>query len=256
MAPSAGSGSPPVDPRADSRLAFSFVSGVRESDAESGQNEPMSARGDDLVPIPSPGETLWFGEAAAPIVLVVHDAYGRLPAITDYCAALSVQGFHVGAPDLYDGVCTVNLDAAHRLMSQLELEPSLAILSEAAAAAAGRRVGVVGFSVGGGLALAHAQTGVSDAVVAYYSTLGTDSAAVLPCPVMLHFAEIDEWEDGEDPDSFVARLKDHGTPVTRHDYRGTVHSFANASIPELFESRAATLAFARTAAFLQRELLD
>src|SRR3712207_7619567 len=44
-------------------------------------------------------------------------------------------------------------------------------------------------------ALAHAQTGAVDAVVAYYATLGPETAAVLPCPVMLHFAEVDEWED-------------------------------------------------------------
>ncbi len=222
------------------------------------QNEPMSVPDDDddVVPVPSPGETLWFGDEGAPLVVVVHDWYGRLPAVADYCASLATHGFRVAAPDLYDGVGTTDAASAERLLAGLVPEPALARIDDCVAAADGSRAGVVGFSIGGWLALAHAQTGAVDAVVAYYSTLGPETAAVLPCPVMLHFAEVDEWEDDEDPDAFVARLRDHGTPVARHDYPGTAHSFANAAIPGLYESRAAALAFARTASFLQRELLD
>ena len=207
-------------------------------------------------PVPSPGETLRFGEAERPLVVVVHDWYGRLPAIGEYGAAIADRGFRVAVPDLYDGVGTTDTAVAEHLMSELELESALARIDDAVAEAAGARVGVVGFSVGGWLALAHAQTGAVDAVAAYYSTLGPQTAAVLPCPVLLHFAEVDEWDDDEDPASFVARLQDHGTPVTRHDYAGTLHSFANAAIPDLYEPRAAALALERTVAFLQRELLD
>ena len=221
------------------------------------QNERMSEP-DRLavVPVPSPGETLWFGDDDAPVVVVVHDWYGRLPEVADYCASLASHGFRVGAPDLYDGVGTMEAATAERLMAGLSLEPALGRIDDCVAAADGARVGVVGFSIGGWLALAHAQTGAVDAVVAYYATLGPDTAAVLPCPVMLHFAEVDEWEDEQDPDAFVDRLQNHGTPVARHDYLGTAHSFANAAILELYQSRASALAFARTAAFLQRELLD
>lgn len=220
------------------------------------QNEPMAEPDDAVVPIPSPGETLWFGQQTAPAVVVVHDWYGRLPAVLDYCAALAAHGLRVAAPDLYGGGGTTDAASAERLMAGLALEPALSLIDDCVAAAAGARVGVVGFAVGGWLALAHAQTGAADAVVAYYATLGPQTAAVLPCPVMLHFAQVDEWEQDEEPDAFVARLQDHGTPVFRHDYLGTVHSFANAAIPELYEPRAAALAFARTARFLQRELLD
>lgn len=208
------------------------------------------------MPVPSPGETLWFGDAGAPVVVVVHDWFGRLPAVAEFCAELATHGFRVAAPDLYGGMGSTDPASAERLMSGLELESALACIDDCIAVAAGGRVGAVGFAIGGWLALAHAQTGAMDAVVAYYATLGPGTAAVLPCPAMLHFAEVDEWEDDEDPDSFVARLLDHGTPVTRHDYPGTIHSFANAAIPEAYAAPAAALAVARTAAFLQRELLD
>jgi carboxymethylenebutenolidase len=216
----------------------------------------MAERDDAVIPVSAPGETLWFGEARRPVVVVLHDGYGRLPAVLEYCDSLSAHGFRVAAPDLYGGVATTDEASAERLMTGLALEPALALIDDCVATASGSRVGVLGFAVGGWLALAHAQTGAADAVVAYYATLGPDTAAVLPCPVMLHFAETDEWEDDEDPDAFVARLQDHGTPVMRRDYVGTVHSFANAAIPEAYEPRAAALAFARTTGFLQRELLD
>jgi len=107
--------------------------------------------------------------------------------------------------------------------------------------------------MGGWLALLHAQGGGADAVVAYYATLGPAEQGIIPNPVLLHFAETDQWEAGAEPEVFVTRLKDDGTPVTEHSYLGTVHGFANASIPKV-DARAAALAFARTASFLQDHL--
>jgi carboxymethylenebutenolidase len=46
------------------------------------------------------------------------------------------------------------------------------------------------------------------------------------------------------------------TPVTVFTYLGTEHSFANASVPATLDTRAAALAFARTASFLARHLGD
>ena len=220
------------------------------------QNEPMAEPDGTVIAVPFPGETVWFGASGAPVVVVLHDGYGRLQATLDYCDALSEHGFRVAAPDLYGGVGTTDAAGADRLMSGLALEPAIALPEDCVAAAAGSRLAVVGFAVGGWLALAHAQTGAVDAVVAYYATLGPETASVVPCPVMLHFAETDEWEEGEEPAAFVARLQDHGTPVSRFDYSGTVHSFANAALADLYVPRASALALARTAGFLQRELLD
>lgn len=59
-----------------------------------------------------------------------------------------------------------------------------------------------------------------------------------------------------DPDTFVSRLKEHGTPVTQHSYLGTREGFANATMLELLDKNAAALAFARSTYFLQAQLLD
>jgi carboxymethylenebutenolidase len=72
--------------------------------------------------------------------------------------------------------------------------------------------------------------------------------------VLLHLAEFDSWDDGADPESFVSRLKEHGTPVVQHVAAGTVHGFANASLRETVDPTAAALAFARSTVFLEEHL--
>ena len=214
----------------------------------------------ELIPIPSPGAPLLFGEPGAPVVVVVHDWYGRLPWLTPYAEALASRGgFRVIVPDLYDGVATDDASEADILSVQISDRAAReAILGEIAAArAAGSpRAGIVGFSMGGGLALQIAQAGEVDAAVAYYATLRASQQGIIPCPVLLHFAEQDEWPETASPEQFVSRLRENGTPVTQHGYAGTEHGFANASIPDLIDTRAAALAFARTTVFLETHLSD
>ncbi len=213
----------------------------------------------ELVPIPSPGIPLTFGERGRPLVLLLHDWYGRLPWLANYATALSRQGYRVIVPDLYNGVATVEAATAEVLMAQLDVAGALAELDDiiqVARTEGSTRVGVVGFSLGGWLALLHAQSGEADAVVAYYATLGPSQHGVIPAPVLLHLAEIDDWDEGEDPESFIDRLKDHGTPITEWTYLATVHSFANATITDRVDVNAAALAFARSSAFLEDHLLD
>lgn len=211
------------------------------------------------VPIPSPHIALRFGIPGNALVVLLHDHYGRLPWLEKYAESLAHIGFRVVIPDLYGGVATVNSSVAQSLLADLDVATSFAIIDDLiddARAEGSRRFATVGFSMGGWLALLHAQGGATDAVVAYYATLRPAEHGVIPCPVLLNFAESDEWGEGADPESFIGRLKDHGTPVTDHAYIATGHSFANASVPAGFSAAAAAFAYARTAAFLESELAD
>ncbi|HEU0206355.1 MAG TPA: alpha/beta fold hydrolase [Pseudolysinimonas sp.] len=214
----------------------------------------------ELIPIPSPGVPLLFGRPGSPAVVVVHDGYGRLPWLTPYAETLASRGgFRVIVPDLYHGVATDDEHEADVLLDQLSgTDARAAIIREIAAARAegSARAGVVGFAMGGGLALQVAQAGEVDAAVAYYATLQATQPGIIPCPVMLHFAEEDDWPETGSPEPFVSRLRENGTPVTQHGYAGTEHGFANASLPALLDTRAAALAGARTAVFLETHLGD
>ena len=213
----------------------------------------------ELVPIPNPGVPEKYGEPGGPLVVLIHDWYGRLPGLKFYAEGLAHQGFFVVVPDLYDGVATDGADDAEALMENLDVATALSQIDDVVQLArteGSERVGLVGFSMGGWLALLHAQSGAADAVAAYYATLSEAQHGVIPSPVLLHFAEIDEWDEGQDPESFIDLLKDHGTPVTEYSYPGTVHSFANATIGDKVDVDAAALAFNRTANFLQKHLVD
>lgn len=213
----------------------------------------------ELVPIPSPGVPLSWGVAGDPLVVVLHDWYGRLPWLEPFAQALSSQNFRVVVPDLFGGVVTTADDDAQQLMAAMDVGAALAHIDDIVAEARAEgspRAGTVGFSMGGWLALLHAQAGSVDAVAAYYATLASADHGLVPCPVLLQLAEFDEWGDGEEPQEFIERLKEHGTPVSDYVYLGTRHSFANATIREPVDARAAQLAFHRTVMFLRKHLHD
>src|SRR6188768_3489349 len=102
----------------------------------------------ELVPIPSPGEPLFYGEPGNPVVVVIHDMYGRLPWLEPFATALASRGFRVAVPDLYAGFCTVDTPSAQQLMGNLDIGTALAELDDAIAVAQEtgvERVGLVGF---------------------------------------------------------------------------------------------------------------
>lgn len=213
----------------------------------------------DLIPVPSPNQPLFFGDEGNPLVIVLHDWFGRLPGLVDFAIAVAHNGYRVAVPDMFKGWCTTNPVQAETLMSELDLGSTLAIIDEIIAAERANgssKVATVGFAMGGWLALVHAEGGETDAVVAYYATLSAADHGVIPAPVLLHLAETDDWNEGEEPQDFIGRLDQHGTPVKHFTYLATEHSFANASLPDRVDARAAALAFARTVSFLDGHLKD
>ena len=204
----------------------------------------------DLFPIPSPGVPLAFGDSGDPLVVLLHDWYGRLPWLENYAEALARVGFRVVVPDLYKGWATSSPVEAGRLSADRVDEESFSIIDAIIASEPHEHVATVGWSMGGWVALAHAQSGAVDAAVTYYPSLRGELAGIIPAPVQFHFAESDDL----DPAPLIALLKDSGTPVDERTYLGTEHGFANASMPHQFVEREAALAFARTASFLEKHL--
>lgn len=190
-------------------------------------------------------------------VLVVHDWYGRLPHVGQACDDLAEAGLLALAPDLYDGRTTTDPGQAERLMAALEGGRARARLADATdelrARTGGRRVGALGFSMGGTLVLEEATTGRFDAVAAYYAALQARQHPPIRCPVLLHFAEVDDWEPPDLPERFAAELRACGTEVETHSWPGTEHSFANLDVPLQAPGPAAG-AWAITAGFLRRHL--
>ncbi|MDQ1552201.1 MAG: carboxymethylenebutenolidase, partial [Actinomycetota bacterium] len=108
----------------------------------------------DLVPVPSPGVPVYVGMQGGPLVVLVHDYFGRLPGLLLIADQLAREGFFVAVPDLFNGVATRSAVEAEKLMNDLDVGIALAELDDIIAdshASGSHKVGVAGFSMGGWL---------------------------------------------------------------------------------------------------------
>jgi carboxymethylenebutenolidase len=189
-------------------------------------------------------------------VVVAHDWYGVWPHLRDRCDLLADAGISVLAPDLYDGQRAGSDSEAEHLFRDLDTDRARARLRAVVAelrARGARRVGVVGYSIGGWLALLLAAEEPLDAVVAYYAALEADEWSGLECPVQFHFAEVDDWDPPEAPEAYAEWLRNGGAVVESYQYPRCRHGFANADVVG-FRADAAALAWHRTVRFLRAYL--
>ena len=96
------------------------------------------------------------GGGGVPVV-VIQEWWGLVPHIEDVCERFAAEGFVALAPDLYRGEKTTEPDEAGKLMMALNVDQAAKDMSGAVdkvKEVSGRdAVGVVGFCMGGGLAL-------------------------------------------------------------------------------------------------------
>jgi carboxymethylenebutenolidase len=162
------------------------------------------------------------------------------------------------AVDHYRGVETTEPDEAQKLMIGLNIGQVADDLAAAAAALVARddvegdAVRVVGFCMGGGLALL-APT-VSDAIccaVAFYPALpwpqyAPDWSRYAGKAALVHKALSDEPGNGPVIAEYAGAIRDAGGLVDVFDYPDSVHAFFNDARPEVFQSDNAALAWQRT----------
>jgi carboxymethylenebutenolidase len=196
------------------------------------------------------------GQAAAG-VLVVHDWYGLLPHVRAACDDLAAAGLVALAADLYGDRTATDPAQAEALAEGMDRSAARTRLDEAVATlrdrSGGGPVGVLGWSLGGMYALVQATKGAIDAAAIYYAALDQEDAAKIHCPVLLHLAEVDEFDPPEFYDGFVTALRANDTEVTVHTWPGTEHSFANRDVA-LHAPDAAAKAWSITTGFLRDRL--
>lgn len=191
-----------------------------------------------------------------PGVIVIQEWWGLVPHITDVVDRFAAAGFTALAPDLYHGESSSEPDGAGKLMMALNLERAANDLSGAIAhlqQATGRdRVGVVGYCMGGGLALvlASLRPDAVAAVAPYYGVIPWASAqpnwSAIDAKIVGEYAENDGMAAPEAVRSLEATLRELGKDATMHIHPGTDHAFFNDMRPDVYDADAATLAFART----------
>ena len=203
---------------------------------------------------------------ASPGVIVIQEWWGLVPQIQAMCDRFAGAGFTALAPDLYDGR-TVPLDEpdeAAKQMMGLQFATAAADLSGAVdelVTRTGRHtVGVVGYCMGGGLALALGATR-PDAVAAVVPCYGVHpwaeghpDYATTTAATQIHCAVLDQAFPPEAAGALASTLRGHGLDVEVHLYEGVDHAFANEDRPEVYNEAAASLMFDRTVSFLASHL--
>jgi carboxymethylenebutenolidase len=201
-----------------------------------------------------------------PGVVVIQEWWGVNGHIRDLCDRFAAEGFVALAPDLYHGKETKEPDEAGKLLMELDLAGAARDMLGAGkwlAASdhtAGDRVGIVGFCMGGALAIyAATLSDVFAAVVPFYPYMGLTAAAKpdvtkIKGAVLGHFAEKDEAYTPAQVDELEAQLSGAGIDVEFFWYAGADHAFFNDTRPEVYDEDASRLAWDRTRAFFRTHL--
>jgi carboxymethylenebutenolidase len=197
-----------------------------------------------------------YSDRVGPSVIVLHEFFGLQDSFKGYADELNDEGFTVLVPDLYDGVVVDTVEEAERMADSLDHDRAMRKLNAAAEHLIANwhpRLGVIGFSLGGSLAVGFAQRRPVDAVVLYYG-LGEFNVDRWRAPILGHFAEVDEREPVDIVRTAFDGLIDAGIDAELELYPGTSHWFANRAVEKAYNEDAARLAMDRTLAFLRREL--
>jgi len=207
------------------------------------------------------------GEPRAAIV-VIQEIFGVNEGIRRKCDKFAAEGYLALAPDLFwriepgvelDPDVPEDLQRAFGLMGQFDQDQGVAdieaTIKHARNALSVKKVGAVGYCLGGRLAYMVAARTDANASVGYYA-VGIDNLLRekhgIAHPLMLHIAGNDGYVPLAVQQAMHEGLDDH-PKVALHDYPGEDHGFAT-EMGDRRSAEAAELADSRTAAFFAEHL--
>jgi carboxymethylenebutenolidase len=199
-----------------------------------------------------------------PGVLVIQEWWGLVDHIRDVCDRFSAAGFVALAPDLYHGVTVAEPDEAGKAMMALKMDLAARDMSgavdELVRRSTGEHIGVIGFCMGGGLALVLA-TQRPDAVAAVVPCYGVipwpdaqPDYAAMSAAMLGHYAGNDDFFTPAAAQALGEQLRTMGKEAEIIIYPDTDHAFFNDSRPEVFDAKAADALWERTLSFLHAHL--
>lgn len=201
------------------------------------------------------------GDDPKPAIVVIQEWWGLNDHIKDLARRFAGEGFVALAPDLYHGVVTTEPDEARKLVMELdmaeavkEIQRGMAFLREQKYVT-GPKVGVVGFCMGGGLALqtALAEDNLGAAVAFYGRPLSPEEAAKVKAPVLGLYGAKDQGIPVDAVKSMESGLKNAGVESEFHIYEDAGHAFLNDTAPS-YNAEAANDAWPRTLEWFRKYL--
>lgn len=199
-----------------------------------------------------------------PGVVVIQEWWGLVDHIKDVCDRFAQAGFVALAPDLYRGKAVSEPDEAGKAMMAMRLDQAAKDMSGAVDEVRRRcgrdAVGVIGFCMGGGLALVLAaqRPDAVRAVVPCYGVIPWPDAqpdyARLSAAVEGHYAERDDFASPEAAHALEGQLRSLGKRATIVVHPGTDHAFFNDTRPEVYNAEESAKLWDAALAFFRSEL--
>jgi len=224
----------------------------------------------EMVEFPSNGQSATGylatpSSGSGPGVVVIQEWWGLVPHIKDVCDRYAREGFTALAVDLYHGETTTEPDEAGKKMMEMDVPRAAREMTSAVAwlaasdATNGEGIGVVGYCMGGGLALYLATLSPEvRATVVYYGVIPwegvTPDYSKLNGPVLGHWASRDTFNAPAKVEALEEEISDAGHHVEFHWYDAE-HAFFNDSRPEVHSPDDSQLSWDRTLAFFRQQLV-
>jgi carboxymethylenebutenolidase len=200
--------------------------------------------------------------SARPGLIVLQEFWGLNDHIKDVTRRLAAEGFVALAPDMYDGKVTNDPNEARQLLTSMDQVAALQKLHGAVAYLKTNtnvmkdRIGVIGFCMGGFLALNLACHNRDIRVATpFYGRIPPDSVLEnLTAPVLYFFGEQDHHLPVADVDRLEQFLKRTGRTGGVVRYPQADHAFFNDTRKEVYREDDAKDAWAKALAFLRKYL--
>ncbi len=198
-----------------------------------------------------------------PAVIVIQEWWGLVPHIKSVCDRFALAGFVALAPDLYHGQSTTSPDEAGRLMMALRIDQAEKDLQGAVKyllghkATVGKKVGTVGFCMGGQLSLYAASKNPNvGACVDFYGIHPNvkPDFTKLKAPVQGFFGEQDEFVTPDAVKKLEQQLKTAGKKMNFTIFPGVGHAFFNDSRPEVYNREIAEKCWKKMLDFFKQNL--
>ena len=193
-----------------------------------------------------------------PGIVVIQEWWGLNDQIKGVADRFAAAGYNALAPDLYKGRVTQKPDEANHMMTGLDFvgasDQDIAGMVKHLAGIS-RKVGVMGYCMGGALTIAAAaRVGGIACGVPFYGNPPTQLAdpAKIRIPIQGHFANQDDWCTPQLVNDFEKAMTGAGNKAEVYRY-DAAHAFANERSPA-YNADCAKKAWERMLAFLGANL--
>jgi carboxymethylenebutenolidase len=225
----------------------------------------------EMVSFPSNGGTCdgylaTPGSGKGPGVIVIQEWWGLVDHIRDVAERFAAEGFVALAPDFYHGAKTDEPDEAMRLLMGMAMDQAAKDIQGSARYLDSRDevssegVGVVGFCMGGSLALwSGALADEVKVAVGFYPGVPWENMSptwgnYANKSAMIHASEDDGTSKADGIQTAVQGIETAGGTVEVYDYPGSHHAFFNNERPEVHDSAHSEVAWRRTLDLLTARL--